>query len=138
MKALFRGNLSKGMKLIGVYALGDCEKVAEYVALAFPEAGHLLDNQREYIQFIDIDTRAVVSGYGENDPEALTILASGSLTRGVNTIGPYPNRNAALSNAVALNFGNRNTGYFAVELAPEYQPLRQAIQHMLESHLALI
>lgn len=138
MKALFKGNLTKGMKLIGVYALADCEKVADYIALAYPETGHLLDTQREFIQFVDIDTRAIVSGYGQSDPEEQTLLASGSLTRGLHSIGPYPNRNAALSNAVALNFGNRNSAYYAVELAPEYQTLRNAIQQMLESHLALI
>lgn len=138
MKALFRGSLSKGMKLVGIFDSADCEKVAAYMSIGFPPNNNLLDNNREYTQFIDIETRSIVSGYGNSTPSERTLLAMGSLTRGIVTMGPYPNRNAALTNAVALNFGSPNTGYYAIEQAPEYEALRKDIAHMLESHALLI
>lgn len=138
MKALFKGSLSRGIKLVGIFDSADCEKVAAYMSIGFPPNNNLLDNNRELTQFVDIESRSIVSGYGDSSPSERTLLAMGSLTRGMMTIGPYPNRNAALTNAIALNFGSTDTGYYAIEQAPEYESLRKDIAHMLESHALLI
>lgn len=122
MQAVFWGNLVSGMKLLGVFedarapiiahkldclAASDTDCVSLLLPLKAPSAAHL---------------------YVNIEPPQLVILLSGSVTRGLQGVGPYPDRQTALSQAVALTFGNPNQNFYAVELAPDLADLRQQLQ----------
>ena len=132
MKALFRGNLSQGMKLVGIYEEEDCHVIAHWLAEQFPQGQNPLDSEAHVsTQFLEIEPKFVANVYGENAPEDRCLLASGSLTRGIKAIGPYPNKSAAMSTAVSLNFGNKSTSYYGLDQAPECAELRALIQGLL-------
>ncbi|HSH73313.1 MAG TPA: hypothetical protein VK974_09675 [Methylophilaceae bacterium] len=133
MKALFSGNMIKGMKLVGVYADEDCAKIASYLK-AHPENSDVLDSTHlELTQFVDLTPPMAASIYGEIPQDQCVILATGSLTRGLRAVGPYPDRSVALSNAVSLTFGSKSSNYFSVEIEAEYEPLRVSLKKVISS-----
>lgn len=137
MKALFRGNLSQGMKLVGIYEEEDCHVIAAWLMQEYPMGLNPLDSAlHESTQFLEIEPKFVGNVYGETTPEQRCILAQGSLTRGIKAIGPYPNKTAAMSNAVSLNFGNKSASYYTLEQDESATELRQQINTMLASQTA--
>lgn len=138
MKALLRGNLSQGMKLVGIYDEEACHLIAAWLVQQFPLGTNSLDSEKhESTQFLEIEPKFVPNVYGENTPEQRCLLAQGSLTRGIKAIGPYPNKSAAMSTAVSLNFGNKTGSYYALEQDESVAELRQQINTMLASHTNL-
>lgn len=116
MQALFRGSLTQGMKLVGIFADEQCQRIQAYLQRQPADA---------YMQFIALKPAAAAVADGG---DGCAILASGSLTRGITAIGPYADRGAALSNAVSLSFGNKSSSYFLVEQEAELAPLRDTLR----------
>jgi len=131
MKALFSGNMVVGMRLVGVYEDADCEKISQYLK-SHPEHTDIMDaSHLELTQFLALKPPMAASIYGDIPPDQAVILASGSLTRGLTAVGPYPDRSLALSNAVMLTFGTKSSNYFSVEIDPGYDDLRAKLREIL-------
>jgi len=130
MKALFRGNVIRGMRLVGVYEDQDQAAIDHYMnQLDDP----LANNQdRLFHQFVDLTPSSHAAQYGEIPPASRTILVSGSLTRGVIARGPFPARSIALGYAVNLSFG-QSTNYYVIDLEPEYAELRDSLYGLVET-----
>lgn len=129
MQALFCGNLSKGMKLVGIYH----DDIRELIVQHFgPTMLNPLDQRgNETLQFLTLQAPSAAEIYGDIPPECCVILVSGSLTMGIDAVGPYPDRDTAFSNAVALTFGSKTSNFYPIEIAPEYAELRQHIAKIL-------
>lgn len=124
MKALFSGNLMRGMKLVGVYTDAESEKIAHYLSTDVG-SGNLLDCMTlEQNQFIELAVPSAAGMYGDIPYNTCVILVSGSLTRGISAVGPYPDKDTAFSNAVALTFGSKSSNFYPVEIEPEYDEFR--------------
>ncbi|CAG0978072.1 hypothetical protein MTYP_01600 [Methylophilaceae bacterium] len=127
MKALFSGNLMKGMKLVGVYTDAESERIARYLG-ANSATGDMLDCVNlEYRQFVELAVPSAATIYGDIARNACVILVSGSLTRGISAVGPYPDRNTAFNNAVALTFGSKSANFYPVEIEAEYEEFRAVL-----------
>ena len=129
MQALFCGNLSKGMKLVGIYHDDTCERLNQQLGPAM--ANPLDQKSKETMQFLSLQAPSAADIYGDIALERCVILVSGSLTMGIDAVGPYPDRDTAFSNAVALTFGSKTSNFYPIEIAPEYAELGRHIVKML-------
>ncbi|MCB5186520.1 hypothetical protein LG200_00700 [Methylobacillus caricis] len=124
MKALFKGNVIQGVRLVGVYEDEDVAAIEAYMAEQF---GQVLPNgEKQFYQFIDLIPSSQAAQYGEIPPASRNILVSGSLTRGIVARGPFPARSIALGYAVNLSFGH-TANYYVVDLEPEFAELRDKL-----------
>ncbi|MCB5191193.1 hypothetical protein LG198_10680 [Methylobacillus arboreus] len=133
MKALFRGSVIKGMRLVGVFEDQDQAIIEEYLdKLDSP----VTNNDKIFHQFVDLIPSSQSTQYGDIPPQSRVVLASGSLTRGIVARGPFPARSIALGYAVNLSFGH-NANYYVVDLEPEYVPLRDKLNALVENAAAV-
>ncbi|MDP2248740.1 MAG: hypothetical protein Q8J65_11450 [Nitrosomonadales bacterium] len=131
MKALFSGNLMRGMKLVGVYTDVESEKIARYLSANSSNRSLMDCANVEHNQFIELAVPSAAGIYGDIPPNACVILVSGSLTRGISAVGPYPDKTTAFSNAVALTFGSKSSNFYPVEIEPEYDELRVRLSKVI-------
>lgn len=124
MKALFRGNVISGMRLVGIYEDEEVAAIETYMAEKFAAA--VPNNEKQFYQFIDLTPSSQAAQYGSIPPTSRTILVSGSLTRGIVARGPFPARSIALGYAVNLSFGH-TANYYVVDLEPEFAELRDTL-----------
>ncbi|MPS49340.1 hypothetical protein [Methylobacillus sp.] len=135
MKALFRGNVIKGMRLVGVYDDEDQPVIEQYLDQL---DGPITDNDEKlFHQFVDLIPSSQAEQYGDIPPQSRVILVSGSLTRGIVARGPFPARSIALGYAVNLSFGQM-TNYYVVDQEPEYMPLRDKLYSLVEKKTAAV
>ncbi|MFJ5446115.1 hypothetical protein ACIKP9_07735 [Methylobacillus methanolivorans] len=134
MKALFRGSVIKGMRLVGVYEDEDQAVIEEYLDRV---DGPVTDNaEKQFHQFVDLIPSSQSTQYGDIPPQSRVVLVSGSLTRGIIARGPFPARSIALGYAVNLSFG-QTANYYVVDLDPEFVPLRDKLYSLVEKTAAV-
>lgn len=132
MKALFRGNVIQGMRLVGVFDDEDQAAVEEYVSkLDNPVTDNV---EKQFHQFVDLTPSSHAPQYGDIPPPARVILVSGSLTRGIVARGPFPTRSIALGYAVNLSFG-QTANYYVIDLEPEFAALRDKLYELVNKGL---
>ena len=133
MKALFRGSVIKGMRLVGVFEDDDQAVIEQYLEQL---DGPVTDNaEKQFHQFVDLIPSSQSTQYGEIPLQARVILVSGSLTRGIVARGPFPARSIALGYAVNLSFGH-TANYYVVDLEPEFATLRDKLHSLVEKTAA--
>lgn len=131
MKALFCGNLMRGMKLVGVYTDAESEKIAHYLSNEVVDGDLLNCVNLEQNQFVELAVPSTAGIYGDIPYNTCVILVSGSLTRGISAVGPYPDKATAFSNAVALTFGSKSSNFYPVEIEPEYDEFRARLDKVI-------
>lgn len=128
MKALFRGNVIQGMRLVGVFDDEDQATIEEYMEnLDSLETDNV---KKLFYQFVDLTPSSNASQYGDIPPLSRVILVSGSLTRGIVARGPFPTRPIALGYAVNLSFGH-SANYYVIDLEPEFAALRDKLYQLV-------
>ncbi|MGY1490572.1 hypothetical protein ACW4YW_14275 [Methylobacillus pratensis] len=134
MKALFRGSVIKGMRLVGVYEDEDQAVIEQYLDQL---DGPVTDNgEKLFHQFVDLIPSSQSTQYGDIPLQSRVILVSGSLTRGIVAWGPFPARSIALGYAVNLSFG-QTANYYVVDQEPEFVPLRDKLYSLVENTAAV-
>ncbi|SNR88901.1 hypothetical protein SAMN05192560_1600 [Methylobacillus rhizosphaerae] len=129
MKALFRGSVTKGMRLVGVFEDEHQAPIETYLnRLDVADVGN---QDKVFYQFVDLTPSSQAEQYGDIPPQSRVILASGGLTRGIVATGPFPTRSIALGYAVNLSFG-RTANYYVVDLEPEYAALRTRLNTLVK------
>lgn len=131
MKALFSGNLMKGMKLVGVYTDTEAERIAHYLSTDSSTGRPGDCANLEQNQFVELAVPSAAGVYGDIAHDACVILVSGSLTRGISAVGPYPDKVTAFSNAVALTFGSKSSNFYPVEIEAEYDEFRAKLAKLI-------
>lgn len=133
MKALFRGNVIRGMRLVGVFDDEDQAVIEEYVDnLDSPVTDNV---EKLFHQFVDLTPSSHDSQYGDIPPLSRVILVSGSLTRGIVARGPFPARTIALGYAVNLSFG-QTANYYVIDLEPDFAVLRDKLYALVGKGMA--
>lgn len=134
MKALFRGSVIKGMRLVGVYEDEDQAVIEQYLDQL---DGPVTDNgEKLFHQFVDLIPSSQSTQYGDIPLQSRVILVSGSLTRGIVARGPFPARSIALGYAVNLSFG-QTANYYVVDQEPEFLTLRDKLYSLVEKTAAV-
>ena len=133
MKALFRGNVIQGMRLVGVFDDEDQAVIEEYVDnLDRPVTDNV---EKLFHQFVDLTPSSHATQYGDIPPHSRVILVTGSLTRGIVARGPFPTRFIALGYAVNLSFG-QTSNHYVIDLEPEFAALRDKLYALVGKGVA--